>query len=70
MRHALIASIVVFGLCACRPSLRLRLGCMGMPAFAVHIRDTVVLMPPYCIDDAQLVRAVDALAHAIGEVCR
>jgi len=33
------------------------------------IRDTVVLMPPYCIADAQLARAVAALAAAINEVC-
>ena len=32
------------------------------------IRDTLVLMPPYCITDAQLTRAVDALARAIDEV--
>jgi len=33
------------------------------------IRDTVVLMPPYCITDAQLDQAVEALVAAIGEVC-
>ncbi len=33
------------------------------------IRDLVVLMPPYCITDAQLARAVEAVALAIGEVC-
>ena len=31
------------------------------------IRDTIVLMPPYCITDAQLTCAVDALARAIAE---
>ena len=34
------------------------------------IRDVVVLMPPYCITDAQLAQAVEAVALAIGEVCR
>ena len=34
------------------------------------IRDTVVLMPPYCITDAQLARAVGAVAAAIEDVCR
>ncbi len=33
------------------------------------IRDTVVLMPPYCITAAQLERAVDALFAALEEVC-
>ena len=33
------------------------------------IRDVVALMPPYCITDAQLARAVEAVALAIGEVC-
>jgi adenosylmethionine-8-amino-7-oxononanoate aminotransferase len=33
------------------------------------IRDTLVLMPPYCITEAQLRAAVDALAAAIREVC-
>lgn len=33
------------------------------------IRDTLVLMPPYCITDAQLEQAVEALARAIEEVC-
>jgi adenosylmethionine-8-amino-7-oxononanoate aminotransferase len=33
------------------------------------IRDTVVLMPPYCITEGQLVQAVDAIAAAIQEVC-
>ena len=32
------------------------------------IRDTVVLMPPYCISADQLARAVRAIALAIGEV--
>ncbi len=32
------------------------------------IRDTIVFMPPYCITDAQLVRAVDAIDQAIAEV--
>lgn len=31
------------------------------------IRDTLVLMPPFCISDAQLRRAVDAIARSIGE---
>lgn len=34
------------------------------------IRDTLVLMPPYCISDAQLEQAVEALARGIAEVCR
>jgi adenosylmethionine---8-amino-7-oxononanoate aminotransferase len=33
------------------------------------IRDTIVLMPPYCITDAQLVRAVSAIRSAIDQVC-
>lgn len=33
------------------------------------IRDTIVLMPPYCITEGQLVRAVEALSTAIAEVC-
>jgi adenosylmethionine---8-amino-7-oxononanoate aminotransferase len=33
------------------------------------IRDVVVLMPPYCITDAQLARAVEAVALACGENC-
>ncbi len=33
------------------------------------IRDTLVLMPPYCIDEAQLRRAVSALEEGIVEVC-
>jgi adenosylmethionine---8-amino-7-oxononanoate aminotransferase len=33
------------------------------------IRDTIVLMPPYCITDEQLGRAVRALREAIDEVC-
>lgn len=33
------------------------------------IRDTLVLMPPYCITDAQLVQSVEALARGIAEVC-
>ena len=32
------------------------------------IRDTVVLMPPYCITDAQLAAAVAALVAAIHEI--
>jgi adenosylmethionine-8-amino-7-oxononanoate aminotransferase len=32
------------------------------------IRDTIVLMPPYCITDAQLVQAVEAIEQAIAEV--
>ena len=34
------------------------------------IRDTVVLMPPYCITDAQLDQAVQAISRSIAEVCR
>jgi adenosylmethionine-8-amino-7-oxononanoate aminotransferase len=34
------------------------------------IRDTVVLMPPYCISPEQLRAAMAALAAAVGEVCR
>lgn len=33
------------------------------------IRDTLVLMPPYCITDEQLARAVKALSAGIAEVC-
>jgi adenosylmethionine-8-amino-7-oxononanoate aminotransferase len=33
------------------------------------IRDTIVLMPPYCISEAQLRAAVAAVEAAIGEVC-
>lgn len=33
------------------------------------VRDTIVLMPPYCISEEQLRRAVDAISLAIGEVC-
>lgn len=33
------------------------------------IRDTIVLMPPYCVDEAQIRRVVSALAEAIREVC-
>ena len=33
------------------------------------IRDVVALMPPYCITEAQLAQAVEAVRLAIGEVC-
>lgn len=33
------------------------------------VRDTIVLMPPYCITEKQLRTAVSGLAAAIGEVC-
>jgi len=33
------------------------------------VLDTIVLMPPYCITDEQLTRAVEAVLLAIGEVC-
>ena len=33
------------------------------------IRDTIVLMPPYCITDAQLEKAVSAISAAVVEVC-
>ena len=33
------------------------------------IRDTIVLMPPYCITDAQLAQSVEAIAQAVAEVC-
>jgi adenosylmethionine-8-amino-7-oxononanoate aminotransferase len=33
------------------------------------IRDTVVLMPPYCITDAQLAQAVGAIAAALRSCC-
>ena len=33
------------------------------------IRDTIVLMPPYCITDAQLEQCVEALAKAVIEIC-
>jgi adenosylmethionine-8-amino-7-oxononanoate aminotransferase len=32
------------------------------------IRDTIALMPPYCVSDAQLAHAIAALRSAIGEV--
>jgi adenosylmethionine-8-amino-7-oxononanoate aminotransferase len=33
------------------------------------VRDTIVLMPPYCITEAQLKQAVNAICSAITEVC-
>lgn len=33
------------------------------------IRDTIVLMPPYCITAEQLEKAIEALVVAIGQVC-
>lgn len=33
------------------------------------VRDTLVLMPPFCITGEQIDQAVEALAKAIGEVC-
>jgi adenosylmethionine-8-amino-7-oxononanoate aminotransferase len=33
------------------------------------IRDTIVLMPPYCINEMQIRRMVSALSEAIQEVC-
>lgn len=33
------------------------------------VRDTIVLMPPLCISEAELTAAVDALRRAIREVC-
>ena len=33
------------------------------------VRDVVVLMPPYCITDDQLVQAVEAIRKAIQEIC-
>ena len=33
------------------------------------IRDTIVLMPPYCITDAELAQAVRGVSLAIMEVC-
>ena len=33
------------------------------------IRDVVALMPPYCITETQLARAVEAVRLAVGEVC-
>jgi len=33
------------------------------------IRDTIVLLPPYCIEVSELRRAVDAISLAIGEIC-
>lgn len=33
------------------------------------IRDTIVLMPPYCITDHQLAQSVEAIASAVAEVC-
>ena len=33
------------------------------------VRDTVVLMPPYCITEEQLVQAVEAVVGGITEVC-
>jgi adenosylmethionine-8-amino-7-oxononanoate aminotransferase len=37
--------------------------------FTRPVRDTVVLMPPYCSTEEQLARAVGALGLAIEEVC-
>jgi adenosylmethionine---8-amino-7-oxononanoate aminotransferase len=34
------------------------------------IRDVIILMPPYCITDAQLRAAVAAIEKAIYEACR
>ncbi len=34
------------------------------------IRDTVVIMPPYCITDAQLDAAISAIARAVADVCK
>lgn len=33
------------------------------------VRDTLVLIPPYCITDAQLAQAIDALEKGIEEIC-
>jgi adenosylmethionine-8-amino-7-oxononanoate aminotransferase len=33
------------------------------------ILDTIVLMPPLCITEKQIIQAVDAIALAISEVC-
>lgn len=33
------------------------------------VRDVVVLIPPYCISDAQLAQAVEAIRKAIREIC-
>lgn len=33
------------------------------------ILDTIVLMPPYCVTDEQLARAVEAIRVGIGEAC-
>ncbi|MGB8354201.1 MAG: adenosylmethionine--8-amino-7-oxononanoate transaminase [Chthoniobacteraceae bacterium] len=33
------------------------------------IRDTIVLLPPYCIGESQLKNAVEAISLAIGETC-
>ena len=33
------------------------------------IRDTIVLIPPYCISDAQLAQSVNAIARGVAEVC-
>ena len=33
------------------------------------VRDVIVLMPPYCINEAQLSQAVEAIGNAIQEVC-
>jgi len=33
------------------------------------IRDTLALMPPYCITDTQLAQSVEALAKGIAEIC-
>ncbi|MGB8169297.1 MAG: adenosylmethionine--8-amino-7-oxononanoate transaminase [Chthoniobacteraceae bacterium] len=34
------------------------------------IRDTIVLMPPYCITDDQLAQSVEAIAKAVAGVCQ
>ena len=33
------------------------------------IRDTVVIMPPYCITDSQLDTAISAIARAVADLC-
>jgi adenosylmethionine-8-amino-7-oxononanoate aminotransferase len=33
------------------------------------IRDTIALMPPYCISEAQLQQAFEAVAMAVAEIC-
>jgi adenosylmethionine---8-amino-7-oxononanoate aminotransferase len=57
-----IAGIDVLGITGAEVCLRARThGLLTRP-----IRDTVVLMPPFCITDAQLAQAVDAITQSLA----